>query len=131
MITEKVKSFIQKHDYALVASADERGVPHLAAGRDLMVPDPEHIVFRAWFCNVTLHNLEKNAQVTLAVVDPVSGEGFQLAGRMEGVTATAFADGLAPGEEPPGTPQVESSLTVLVQRVMAFTAGAHTDQPIE
>jgi len=131
MITESVKKLIEKLDYALVASADKSGVPHLAAGRDLEVPDAQHIVFRAWFCSTTLRNLEANARISVAVVDPTNGDGFQLAGRMEAVKPTAFLDGLAPGEEPPGTPQVESSLTVLVERVMAFSAGAHTDQPIE
>lgn len=131
MISQSIKSFIEKREYALVASADASGVPHLAAGRDLSVPDSEHLVFRAWFCSTTLHNLEMNAQVTVAVVDPLSGEGYQFAGRMERVDPTAFLDGLAPDEDPPGIPSMESSLTVLVQKVMAFSAGAHTDQPLE
>ena len=130
MITESIKRLVERTEYAFVASADVSGLPHLAAGRELSVPDPEHLVFRAWFCGTTLHNLERNPYLCVAVVDAASGEGFQFAGRMVKVENSAFLNGMVPEKEPPGTPQAQWSLVVQVEKVMAFSAAVHTDQPI-
>ena len=130
MITESIKRLVEKTEFAFVASADDSGLPHLAAGRELAVPDPEHLVFRAWFCGTTLKNLERNPYLCVAVVDPASGEGYQMAGRVEKVENSAFMNGFVPGKDEPGTPQAQWSLVVQVQMVMAFSPAVHTDQPL-
>ena len=130
MITEEIKRFIEGVDHAFVASVDKYGCPHLAAGQGLRSPDPSHLVFEAWFCHTTLQNLEGNPSVAIAVADPVSGNGYQFVGRIEGREEAAILDGYAPDLEPPGMPQVQSRLHVSVEIVMAFSAGRHTDQPL-
>lgn len=130
MITESIKRFVEGVDHAFVASADRNGAPHLAAGRDLRVPDPGHLVFEAWFCYTTLQNLAQNPAVAIAVADPYTGEGYQFSGRIVSREDAAMIDGYAPDAEFRGMPQVESRLHVAVEQVMAFSAGAHTDQPL-
>lgn len=130
MITENIKRFIEGIDHAFVASADKNGRPHLAAGRELRAPDPGHLVFEAWFCYTTLRNLAENPAVAVAVADPISGNGYQFAGRIVLREDAAMIDGYAPDRETPGMPQVESRLHLVVEQVMAFSAGAHTDQPL-
>jgi uncharacterized protein len=130
MITESIKRFIEEADHAFVASAGKEGSPHLAAGRELRVPDPGRLVFDAWFCLTTLQNLAENPLVAVAVADPSTGNGYQFAGRVERREDVAVLDGYEPGLEAPGMPQVETRLVVLVESVMAFSAGAHTDQPL-
>lgn len=130
MITEVIKRFIEKADYAFVASVNKKGCPHLASGRELRVPDPEHLVFESWFCLTTLQNLAENSKVAVAVADPVSGNGYQFVGRMERSEDAAIMDGYAPDFETPGMPQVLYRLYVQVESIMAFSAVAHTDQPL-
>jgi len=130
MISKKLKAFIEETNWALVASADQRARPHLAAGRGLRVPDAEHVVFEAWFCRKTLENVAEVPRVTLAVIDPATGSGYQLSGTVESTSAIGILNGYAPELEAPGTPQIQSRMVVLVEEVMEFTTGAHTDHPI-
>jgi len=130
MITENIKRFIEGVEYAFVASADAHGCPHLAAGQGLRSPDPGHLVFEAWFCHTTLQNLEGNPSIAIAVADPVSGNGYQFIGRIERSEEASVLDGYAPDVEIPGMPQVKSRLYVSVEKIMDFSAGRHTDQPL-
>jgi hypothetical protein len=130
MISEKLKKFIEKTNFAFVASADQRSRPHLAAGRGLKVPDPDHVVFEAWFCRQTLENVAEVPRVTVAVIDAATGAGYQLAGTVEKVIPIGILNGFAPELEAPGTPQVESRMVVRVEEIMEFSTGAHTDKPL-
>lgn len=129
VISVSIKEFVQKVSHAVVASSDSSGVPHLAATAAVSVPDPSHLLFEAWFCTTTLRNVKENPQVAVAVADTGSGRGFQFLGRVEKSEETALLDGFVE-DEPAGMPQVQSRFTVLVESVMEFTAGAHTDQPL-
>jgi predicted pyridoxine 5'-phosphate oxidase superfamily flavin-nucleotide-binding protein len=130
MITEKMRRFIEEVNCAFVASADQNERPHLAVGKDLKVPDPHHVVFEAWFCHRTLENVGQNPYVALAVVDPATGAGYQLAGTVESTSQIGILDGFAPQMEAPGTPQVESRMVVKVHAIMEFSHGVHTDRPL-
>ena len=96
MITEKMKRFIEGANSAYVASADQRARPHLAAGRGIKVPDPDHLVFEAWFCHKTLENVSEVPPVAIAVIDAGSGVGYQFAGRVERIEQIGVLDGYAP-----------------------------------
>jgi hypothetical protein len=130
MISEKLKKFIEETDLAFVASADQRARPHLAAGRGLKVPDPEHVVFEAWFCRKTLENVAEVPRITMVVIDAATGGGYQLVGTVEKVIPIGILNGFAPEVEAPGTPQVESRMVVRVEEIMEFSTGAHTDHPL-
>jgi hypothetical protein len=130
MISTKMKKFMESTGRAIVASADALGNPHLAVGQDLRVVDPDHLVFEAWFCPKTLENVSGNPKVAIAVTDPSSGMGFQLAGVVENTSEVGILNGYVPGVEEPGTPQVESRLVVRIIRLMEFSPGAHTDRAI-
>ncbi|MBJ6724037.1 pyridoxamine 5'-phosphate oxidase family protein [Geomesophilobacter sediminis] len=129
MLTESMKKMVETVHHAFVASSGADGMPHLAAAEAVSVPDLQRLRFEAWFCPTTLRNVSVNPIVAVAVADPASGQGFQFVGRVETVEETAMMDGFLP-DEPPGMPQVETRMTVLVECVMEFTAGAHTDQPL-
>ena len=47
--------------------------------------DGDQVVFRAWFCLKTVENLYEHPRISLGVLDPVTGKGYQLMGRMERV----------------------------------------------
>lgn len=130
MISKKMKRFIEESDYAFVASANQRARPHLAASRGLKVPDPLHVVFEAWFCRKTMENVSEVPRVAIAVVDPLSGAGYQLFGAVESVAEVGLLDGYVPGIEEPGMPQVQWRMTVRVEEIMEFSHGVHTDHPI-
>lgn len=130
MISKKLKKFLEEANWALVASADQRARTHLAASRGLKVPDPDHIVFEAWFCNKTLENVAEVPRVTVVVVEPATGNGYQLSGHVDSTSATGILNGFDPVHEPPGTPQVRSRMVVKVEEIFEFSPGAHTDHPI-
>lgn len=130
MLSGEIKRFIEAIPVAFVASADEGGQPHLAAGRDVKVLDAEHLAFAEWFCLTTLRNVSRNPQVSVSVVEPETGNGYQFSGRVTQTSETAILDGYAPEIEAPGTPQALTRFVVRVAEVMAFSAGMHTDLPL-
>lgn len=130
MITEEIKQFADRVGHAFVATADAKGNPHLAAGRDLSILKPGRLVFESWFCQTTLKNLQENPSVAVAVADPSTGNGFQFVGQVEKIVDTAVLNGYVSDQEPSGLPQVQWRLEIRVESVMAFTADAHSDRPL-
>ncbi|HET6420851.1 MAG TPA: pyridoxamine 5'-phosphate oxidase family protein [Geobacteraceae bacterium] len=130
MITEIMKTFIEQIDLAYVASSDKSGRPHMAAVKGLTIPDPRHIVFSEWFCPKTIENISANPEIAIAVMDPETGKGYQLAGIVEKTMDIGILDGYDPGIEKPETPQVLYQLAIRVVEIMEFTHGVHTDRPM-
>lgn len=130
MITEEIKRFAEGIGHAFVATSDAKGNPHLASGRGLAVSTPDVLVFEAWFCPTTMRNLQENSKVAVAIADPVTGNGYQFNGIVEKTEDTAMLDGYLPDAEPPGLPQVQWRLEVRVDKVLSFTADAHSDRPL-
>lgn len=130
MVTEEIKQLAERVGHAYVATSDAKGVPHLAAGRDLSVVEPNRLVFESWCCQTSLKNLQENPHVAVAVVDPATGNGFQFAGRVEKLVDTGVLNGYIPDLEPAGLPQVQWRLEIRVESVTGFTADAHSDRPL-
>lgn len=128
MIPQGTRRFIEEVDYALLASASADGQPHLAAGYGLRVVDDTHVEFDSWLCLRTRENIAANAHVAVMVLDPSGQKGYQLIGQVEKASEVALLDGYPHGAEKPGTPQVESALTVRVEAVTRFSGGVHTDR---
>lgn len=129
MITDELRSFIARVDLAFVATSDDGGTPHLASGRGLSIPDPDHLVFEAWFCRRTLENLAGNHRVAVAVIEAPSGKGYQFIGEVAKIAEAGILDGYSPGDEQAGIPQVCWQLTVRVDQVLEFSHGIHSDTP--
>lgn len=130
MITEAVKRFAEGVGHAFVATADATGHPHLAAGREIFVAEPDRIVFQAWFCLTTLRNLKENPAIAVAMVDPATGKGYQFTGYLEKIEESALLNGFLPDVEPVELPQAQWRLEIRVASVMAFSADAHSDRPL-
>lgn len=129
MISDTIKLFVASVDTAFIASVDENGKPHLAAGTVPQVSDPGHLVFEAWLCPTTLRNASRNPHIAVAVVAG-SGTGYQFGGVVEKIADSAILDGFDPGMEAQGIPQVQYRLEVRVDEVLEFSSGAHTDRPL-
>jgi general stress protein 26 len=130
MITESIKTFAEGVGYAIVATSNLAGSPHLAAGRGVSVLEKNRLVFEAWFCVTTLKNLQENPKVAVVIADPATGKGYQFLGRVESKKDTAVLDGFLPDLESSDLPQVQWRLEVRVESVMVFTADAHSDRPL-
>jgi len=131
ILSEEIKRFIEATSQAVVASADSGGNPHLALGSDLRVLDGEHLAFENWFCPTTLHNVEQNPRLAIAVLAQGSEIGYQFIGHVAHGFDVAMLSGYAPAAEAPGEPQALTRLVVRIEEVLAFCSGIHTDQPIE
>jgi hypothetical protein len=130
VISEKMKNFIEATDLAFVASANVAGIPHLAAGKGLEVPDPRHVILTAWFCSRTLENLAGNPAVALVVMDSATVTGYQFVGEVEKTSDAGILDGYDPRSETPGLPQVLYRLVIRVDGILEFTHDAHSDRPL-
>lgn len=130
MISDEIRSFIEKRGVATVASADAGGRPHLALGSALKVLDGDHVLFENWFCQTTLRNIDQNPRVAVAVMAQESPTGYQLIGRVVHGFDVALLDGYQPGPQVAVDLQALTSLVVRVEEVLAFCSGIHTDLPL-
>jgi predicted pyridoxine 5'-phosphate oxidase superfamily flavin-nucleotide-binding protein len=130
-MSDEIRAALRGATVAYVASADERGQPHLAVSKLIRVLDAEHVTFTAWFCPQTVENVAKNPKVAVSVWDAAHDRGYQLAGEVTSSTVTAMLDGWSGPEREYGPiPQEERRLTVRVDAAMEFKSGVHTDKAL-
>jgi len=127
MLTDDIKRFIETIPLAFVASADTAGHPHLALGNDVKALDGDHLLFENWFCQTTLHNVDLNPRVAVAVMAPDMTTGYQFIGTVAHGFDAAILNGYAPEQEPPDEPQTLTRFVVRVEEILAFCSGIHTD----
>jgi hypothetical protein len=113
--------------YALVATCDNKGLPHLAQSRKIETEFDGHVAVSEWFCPGTLSNLEVNPKISLVVWDPASDTGFQLIGESVGIEEAAMLDGYSTTPQTP-VPQVERKIRLRVDKVMQFSHAPHSDE---
>jgi uncharacterized protein len=114
--------------YALVATANKRGSPHVAVAGELLLRSGNRVLVRDWFCGATMANLNVNRHVAIVVWDKQNDAGFQLLGRTLRVEDFAILDGYVP--DPDGgkaPPQVEREMTVQINRIVDFRHALHSD----
>jgi predicted pyridoxine 5'-phosphate oxidase superfamily flavin-nucleotide-binding protein len=118
----------EKLTHVYVATADEHGVPHVAAAGELRRASPDKVAVAAWFCPGTLANLGRNRNIALVVWDASTDDGFQIIGEVEKIEETAMLDGYSPGiEGESAIPQIEKSLDVRVYKIFVFRHAPHSD----
>ena len=88
-----------KVGHVFVATADDDGLPHVAAAGQIALRERARVALRAWFCPNTTANLDQNRRISLVVWDPAAADGFQLLGDVEKVVDLAVLDGYAPAAE--------------------------------
>jgi uncharacterized protein len=120
-LAERIKS-------VLIATANRKGEPHLAAAAQLTQIDGNRVAVSAWFCPMTVANLHENHRVSLVVWDSKTDTGYQLAGKSEKVEELAMLDGYAPKmDEKITVPQVERRVIVKIEKIIAFKHAPHND----
>jgi predicted pyridoxine 5'-phosphate oxidase superfamily flavin-nucleotide-binding protein len=116
--------------HVFVATADAKGLPHVAAaGKISLISDEGRIAVEAWFCPGTVANLRANPHTALVIWNPNADSGYQLLGETEKIEDTAIMNGYAPGlEDKPTLPQVERRLLIRVDKIIGFSRSPHTDE---
>ena len=129
---EDIRSFLQGSNMVCVGTADHSGKVHLSVTKEMRILDEKHVVFEEWFCERTLENLKENFQISVGVVDPKTGKGYQLMGEVEDVDLGAMLDGFARDKEEGwrGYPQSQHQLHVRVDSVMELNTGPHSDEAL-
>ena len=127
-ILDQAAALAQKLQHVFVATTDGKGLPHVAAAGKLALISEGRVAVTAWFCPMTVANLQKNRKVSLVIWDPRADMGYQLLGQAEKVEEIAMMNGHAPGiESQPPLPQVERQLWVRVDKIIDFKHAPHSD----
>ncbi len=131
MNTEKLKAAValgRQLGRALVATCGVDGMPHLAVARRIALVGEDSILATEWFCPGTVENLEATRPLSVVVWDELQDVGYQLLGTLEEMQEQAMLDGYGPGDPEPSVPQVQRSLRIRVEKILAFTQAPHTDR---
>jgi len=130
---DQVKKFIQQHaSLAVIGTADQEGVPHLAMESGIRWVREKTVEFESWFCLTTIKNMKENPKVAIAVFDPNTRKGYQLMGQIESIHEGAIMDGYIPGEEPGKQviPPQSYRLDISVEKILPFSSGLHSDDSL-
>ena len=125
---QRAVALADRLQHVFVATADSKGLPHVAAAGELRLTPAGQLAVAAWFCPGTVINLQDNRRIAIVVWDAAEDTGYQLVGEVEKVEESAFLNGYAPrveGSAP--SPQVERQLLVRVDRVIDFRCAPHSD----
>ena len=125
---QRAVALADRLQHVFVATADSKGLPHVAAAGELRLIPAGQLAVAAWFCPGTVINLQHNRRIAIVVWDPADDTGYQLVGEVEKVEESAFLNGYQPqveGSSP--SPQVERQLLVRVDKVIDFRHAPHSD----
>jgi len=125
---EKAVGLSRKIGFVCVATADGRGMPHIATAGKMELADEGCLAIKEWFCSDTTANLQINKFVSVVVWDRDSDSGYQMLGKLEGIEELGILNGYAPDiESGPPLPQVERRLLIKVRKIIDFKLGPHSD----
>jgi hypothetical protein len=114
--------------HVFVATANNRGLPHLAAAGAIRLVSEDRIAVEAWFCPGTVQNLYDNPKISVVAWDPAIDIGHQFLGEVEKVEEIAIMNGFSPEIEAKALlPQFERKLIIRVDEVLAFSHAPHSD----
>lgn len=125
---KKAVSLSQRTGFICIATANGKGMPHIATVGEMQLTDDGHLAIREWFCPGTIANLQTNKFVSTVVWDSDSDNGYQMLGTLEGIEELGILNGYAAGlESKPPLPQVERRLLINVHKITDFKLGPHSD----
>lgn len=131
MNADKIKeaaAIFNKTGFVWIATADDKGTPHISVAKHLSV-EPDNIIYLTkWFCPGTVYNLNRNPGISLVVWDKDTNTGHQLIGKVKTVEEVGMQDGFTGESKPAETPQVERKLYVKVDRIFEFKNAPHRDK---
>ncbi|HEY3277202.1 MAG TPA: pyridoxamine 5'-phosphate oxidase family protein [Syntrophorhabdaceae bacterium] len=126
---EKSVLLARRIGHLFVATANDKGEPHVAVAGLLDYRGGSRIGVSAWFCPDTLANLQMNGRISVVVWDKEGDTGYQLIGKSEKIESIAMMDGYSPSaREAEALPQVERLVTVKVNKVIDFLRTLHSDR---
>jgi uncharacterized protein len=122
----------KKLQQVFVATADSKGLPHVAVASGIVPASGECMTVSAWFCPGTIGNHGQNGFVSLVLWDSNTDEGYQLLGKVEKMEEEAMMNGYSPElETRKQVPQVKWKLTIHVDKILDFTQAPHTDVEVK
>lgn len=125
---EKVVRLAKDLGYVLIATADHRGMPHMAVAGKLEYTGGQNVTVKEWFCPGTVANLDVNKCISIVAWRRQSDAGYQLLGTVTKILDVGVLNGYAPElERAHPTSQVEKELQVKVEEIIEFKLAPHTD----
>ncbi len=117
----------ERLEHIIVTTVGEGGMPHVTAAGKVSLQTEGQVAVTAWFCPVTVMNLQKNRAISIVIWDADADEGYQLLGEMKRIEDLAFMDGYMPEEIERPSPQIERKLVVRVDKILGFKHAPHND----
>jgi predicted pyridoxine 5'-phosphate oxidase superfamily flavin-nucleotide-binding protein len=115
-------------DYVFIATADAKGLPHIAGVGSLADTSEGLVAIQEWFCPTTVSNLKENPNISIIIWDPSRDFGYQMLGQLERIEEVGILDGYVPEKEAESRlPQEKERLLIRPFKVVKFCQAPHTD----
>jgi len=126
-LIENAVRLADRLEHVFVATADNKGMPHVAVAGKITQKEGSLLGVSSWFCPTTLTNLQMNHHISVVVWDRENDSGYQLIGESERIVDLAMMDGYVPAGEEKAVPQVEREIILRVIKVIDFMQTLHSD----
>ncbi|MFP3983111.1 MAG: pyridoxamine 5'-phosphate oxidase family protein [Desulfurivibrionaceae bacterium] len=131
MNPERIKeaaAIFEKTGFVWVATADDKGIPHISIAKKLTVESDNMVNLTEWFCPGTVNNIDKNPAISIVSWDKNTNTGHQLIGTVINIKEVGMQDGFTGESKPAETPQVEREFDVKVEYILEFKNAPHRDK---
>jgi hypothetical protein len=115
-------------DFFFVALVGANGFPYLNSARRIEPIAENQFAIEEWICPLTIKHLSENPQMALLILDPASGDGYEILGEVLMFESQAYLNGFAPEvEEDAHLPQVKRRMIVRAEKITAFSNALRCD----
>ncbi|MBI4335452.1 MAG: hypothetical protein HY589_02230 [Candidatus Omnitrophica bacterium] len=130
-ILKRAEALAKEVKYFFLVTSNSQGQHHIACIKDFEILSQQSVAVKAWFCPVSMVNLEENRALALFMHNADMDSGYQLVGELLRADDIAVLDGYARKEEEARCfPQAQKRLVIQIDKVMEFTRAAHADKEL-
>jgi uncharacterized protein len=115
-------------DLFFVALVGANGFPYVNSARRIEPVAENQFAVEEWICPLTVKHLSENPKMAVLILDPASGDGYEILGEVLMFESQAYLNGFAPEvEEGSHLPQVKRKLIVRAEKITAFSHALRCD----
>ncbi len=121
-LTSEMRAMLEK-ELAMIATASRDGTPNVGPKGSVHVIDEETLAYAEGTGEKTLRNLQENPKAAVLVVDRQKGDGYQIKGKAELLSAGDFFEQVARKQEERKRPRPKHAVKIKIEEIYSVKPG--------
>ena len=121
-LTSEMKTMFEQ-ELSVIATASKDGTPNVGPKGSLYVIDEETLVYAEGTGEKTLKNLQQNPRAAIMVVNRGKGDGYQIKGKAELLSAGDLYEQVAGKQEQRKRPRPKYAVKIKIEEIYSVKPG--------